>query len=155
MNGVNHSMSAMQSCHFNLPVTAKIGSSGNPCLTFINRNHASRGLMCFSNSSSTCAKLLILLHVSWQHFVVNDVCQHVIIIILIKTDYKRSSGVRVQFSVTIKTKTKTRMAQPIYNFKKVFVKHKILSVETILSACTHAHTHTHTHTHKHKHTQAF
>ena len=36
---------------------------------------------------------------------------------------------------------------------KVFIKHKVLSVETILStymhACAHAHTHTHTHRHTH------
>ena len=34
---------------------------------------------------------------------------------------------------------------------KVFIKYKILSIETILSA--HTHTHTHTHTHKHTNTQ--
>ena len=32
---------------------------------------------------------------------------------------------------------------------KVFRKHKILSVETILSANMHTHTHAHTHTHTH------
>ena len=31
----------------------------------------------------------------------------------------------------------------------VFMKHKILSIETILSAYTHTHAHTHTHTHTH------
>ena len=40
---------------------------------------------------------------------------------------------------------------------KVFVKHKILSIETILSAHTHIHTHTYTcmyaHKHIHTHTQ--
>ena len=101
--------------------------------------------MCFSNSSSTCARLLILLHVSWQRFVVNDVCQHVIIIILIKTDYKRSSGVRVQFSVTIKTKTKTRMAQPIYNNKSICKAQNLVSRN--YSKCMHTCTHTHTHKH--------
>ena len=34
---------------------------------------------------------------------------------------------------------------------KVFLKRKILFLETILSARSHAHTHTHTHTHTHKH----
>ena len=44
---------------------------------------------------------------------------------------------------------------------QVFLKCKMLSLETVLSACacTHAHTHTHTHTHthaqRHPHTQAF
>ena len=32
---------------------------------------------------------------------------------------------------------------------KVFIKHKIVSIETILSMCTHVRTHTHTHTHTH------
>ena len=39
---------------------------------------------------------------------------------------------------------------------KVFVKYKILSIETVVSACTcmreHKHTHTHTHTRTHTHT---
>ena len=47
------------------------------------------------------------------------------------------------------------VAHPIIIKMKVFLMHKILSLETILSAFTHAHTHTHTHmdrgtrTHKH------
>ena len=36
---------------------------------------------------------------------------------------------------------------------EVFLKHKVLSVETVLSAC--AHTHTHTHTHRHLHSQKY